>query len=298
MTADAKRTILFTGGTGFLGSNLLRRLAGNDFNILVLVRISSKLFRIKDLSDKVTLLYIEKTDLEELFKEHKIDIVVHCATNYGRNNTEPLSVLESNLLLPLKLLQIGADNGLACFINTDTILDKRVSYYSLSKGQFKDWLKLYSDRMVCVNVALEHFYGPDDDKSKFVSWVVHSMLARLANLELTLGEQKRDFIYIEDVVAAFLSIIRATAAKNKGFISYEIGSGKTVSIRELVLLIKRLAENDTTHVSFGALPYRENEVMESKTDLTTISALGWRPQVSLETGLMNTIGFEKKVLNI
>ena len=298
MPSKTKRTILFTGGTGFLGSNILKKLTKKDFTILLLVRTSSNLYRIDNIVKKVNLQYIEKTDFDRLFKENKIDIVIHCATNYGRNQTSPLSILESNLILPLKLLQIGADNGLSCFINTDTILDKGVSYYSLSKNQFKDWLQLYSTRMVCVNVALEHFYGPVDDKSKFVAWIIHSMLTSSSALNLTPGEQKRDFIYIDDVVAAFLSIIKATASNKKGFISYEIGSGKTVSIRELVVLIKKLTRNDITELNFGALPYREKEVMESKTDLTNIQELGWAPQVLLETGIKKTIEYEKKVLRL
>lgn len=293
-----KRTILLTGGTGFLGSNILKKVVDLGATVVLLVRGTSKFSRIKNLLSQVELKYIEKTDLEKLFEEYKIDTVIHCATNYGRNHASPISVIESNLLLPLKILQIGADAGLSCFINTDTILDKRVNYYSLSKNQFKDWLGFYSDRMLCVNVALEHFYGPDDDKTKFVSWIIDSMLTPVDVLELTLGKQKRDFIYIDDVVEAFSAIIKASTFKSKGFIPYEIGSGNAVSIRELVIKIKELTGNTATRLKFGALPYRENEVMFSKTDLTNIKALGWAPGVLLDSGLKKTIEHEKRALGL
>jgi predicted glycosyltransferase involved in capsule biosynthesis len=71
--------------------------------------------------------------------------------------------------MPLQLLELGKKTRVNCFINTDTILDKRVSYYSLSKNQFREWLELYAKEMICLNVALEHFYGPYDDNTKFVS---------------------------------------------------------------------------------------------------------------------------------
>jgi len=291
-----KKTILLTGGNGFLGSSLFRKLLSQGHKILLTVRGTSDLSRIADIKDQARLLYIEKTDFAELFRSEKIDAVVHCATNYGRKVTSPLSILEANLLLPLRLLQLGAENGLPCFINTDTILDKRISYYSLSKAQFREWLKLYSDRMACVNAALEHFYGPGDDDSKFTSWAVHSLLKGVPRLDLTPGGQKRDFIYIDDTADALLSVIGHTPNSSKGYFPYEIGTGKAVSLRELVTLIKELSGNSATELNFGAMPYRENEVMEYKADLSSIAALGWTPKVSLREGLRLTIEQEKRRL--
>lgn len=292
-----KNTILLTGGNGFLGSNLLRRLVARGFNVLATVRVSSDLSRIADIKDKVRLVYIERTDFADLFRKEKIDAVVHCATNYGRKVTSPLSILEANLLLPLRLLQIGSENGLRCFVNTDTILDKGISHYSLSKAQFKEWLKLYSDRMTCVNVAFEHFYGPGDDNSKFSTWIIQSLLKGASEIDLTLGEQRRDFIYIDDTAEALLSVISHDMLREKGFVSYEVGTGSTVSIREFVALIKTLTGNSVTRLNFGALSYREKEVMESSPDLAAIKALGWEAKMPLKDGLAMTIKLEKERLH-
>jgi nucleoside-diphosphate-sugar epimerase len=287
------KTILMTGATGFLGSNLLRRILAGEQRVIILTRRNSNFSRIDDLLPKVRVCRADKVNFETLFQEEKIDAVLHCATNYGRKVESPYSILEANLMLPLKLLQIGADNGLKCFINTDTILDKRVSYYSLSKAQFRDWLKLYSDRLICGNVALEHFFGPGDDETKFVTLMVRSLLRRSPKIPLTLGEQKRDFIYIDDVVEAFSSILRRLPGKRKGFYPFEIGRGSTISVKDFMLLLKKLTENRSTKLDFGAIPYRENEVMESKVNLAEIRALGWSPTVSLLTGLKRTIKSEK-----
>lgn len=293
-----KQTILLTGGTGFLGSNLLRELLSSGYEVLLLARKTSKFTRIEDLVPQASLLYIEETDFDVLFRERKIDAVVHCATNYGRKAESPALILEANLMLPLRLLQAGSENGLSCFINTDTILDKGVSFYSLSKSQFKDWLKVYSDRMTCVNAALEHFYGPWDDSSKFVTWIIQSMLSGPAEIALTAGAQKRDFIYICDVVSVIMAILAHTAGKGSGYLSYEIGSGESLPIRDFVLKIRELSGNTSTRLAFGALPYRQNEVMEHRTDIAGIKALGCGPRVTLEEGLRRTIAFERKRMGL
>lgn len=287
-------TILITGATGFLGSNLLRRFVAGGLKVLVLARKTSNLSRIQDCLAEVRVFYVEDSDFEAIFKEFKVDAVVHCATNYGRKIPSPLSILEANLMLPLKLLQVGMNNGLKCFINTDTILDKRVSFYSLSKSQFRDWLKLYSEKLACVNVSLEHFYGPDDDESKFVTWVIQSMLRGVEKIDLTLGEQKRDFVYIDDVVRAFEKVLVNSLELRAGYFHYEIGTGNLVPIAEFINKIKSLSGNTATRLNFGAIPYRENEVMASHVDLANIRALGWEPEVPLESGLKTTIEMEKR----
>lgn len=289
-----KRTILLTGATGFLGSNLFRKFSSEGYNIVILARKTSDFSRIRAPRESLRVFYAEDCDYETIFKDIRIDAVVHCATSYGRKQASPLSVLEANLLLPLKLLQIGRSHGLKCFLNTDTILDKRVNYYSLSKSQFKDWLKMYSEKLVCVNVSLEHFYGPNDDDSKFVTWAVQSLIKGVPSLELTPGSQRRDFIYIDDVCDALGLVLHNCMLKGSGYHSYELGAGEPVSIRDFVGLIKDVSGNTATQLDFGAIPYRENEVMDYKADLTEIRALGWYPKVSLRDGLARTIDFETR----
>lgn len=291
---NATKTLLLTGGTGFLGSNLLRRLVAGNFRIYVLTRQTSSLWRISDLLDRVILVEAEKTSFEEFFQHQPIDVILHCATNFGRRDIEPTDMLEANLILPLRLLQVGSKNGVSCFINTDTILDKRVSYYALSKSQLKEWLKAYSDRMTCINVALEHFYGPFDDQTKFVTYIIRSLVQEVASIDLTQGEQKRDFIFIDDVTDAFARIINHGIGLQPGYFSYEIGTRDTIEIREFVTLVKSLIGNTTTALNFGAIPYRENEVMASNVDASAIERLGWKPRFSLRDGLWKTIEMERE----
>ena len=277
--------ILMTGATGFLGSNLLRKFLAEKRDVCLLVRSASNYSRIKDLVPKLKLFSIDEISLERFFKAEKIDVILHCATNYGRKMEPPVSVLQANLLL---------EHGLNCFINSDTILDKRVSHYSLSKSQFREWLNLYSDRVVCGNVALEHFYGPGDDNSKFVTLMIQSLLRGVPSIGLTPGEQKRDFIHISDVVNAFSTVVEWLKRKKAGFYNFEIGTGSTISIRDFMCLLKELTGNTVTKLDFGAFPYRENEVMESNVDLSLIRAAGWRPKMPLARGLRGAILSEKE----
>ena len=289
------RTILITGGTGFLGGSLLRYLTEAGNNIILLKRRSSDTFRITDHLHLITSYDIDRVPPEKIFRDHAIDIILHCATNYGRGSKDPRTLLEANLFLPLTLLELGSRHGVQCFINTDTILDKRVSSYSLSKGQFKEWLKLHSSGMTCVNVALEHFYGPGDDRSKFVTFIIRSMLENVTRIPLTLGEQRRDFIYIDDVVEIFGRIITASRKLGSGFFGYEVGTGETIRIMDFVACVKRIVGNCSTILDFGAIPYREHEVMESVVDISALSALGWKASVSLEQGLRCTIDAERSI---
>jgi CDP-paratose synthetase len=287
------KRILLTGGTGYLGSKILQRLIENGNNVLLLKRSFSNPVRIKQYITNIVSYDSDLIPLEGIFRENTIDTIVHCATNYGRGENDPLHVIEANLLLPLKLLELGKKYHIKSFINTDTILDKRINYYSLSKKQFKDWLFVYKQDFTCINVSLEHFYGPGDDETKFVTYIIHNLLKNVDKIDLTKGEQKRDFIYIDDVVDAFVKIINSLDNFNRDFYEFEIGTNHPLSIKQFVELAKQLSGNKHTLLNFGALPYRENEVMNYYVNTSEISKLGWKCNRTIEEGLKKMIELER-----
>ena len=290
---STKKTFLITGGTGFLGSNILKHMIGRGNELIVLKRSLSNINRISDMAKKLVLYDLDQVDIKQVFCDHRIDKIIHCATNYGRTASNPMEVIEANLMLPLRLLELGKAHKVKCFINTDTILDKRISYYALSKSQFKQWLAVYASEILCLNIELEHFYGPEDDDSKFVTNIVHKLLNQVDKIDLTKGRQKRSFIYIDDAVEAFTRIIDHSDSLSAGFYTFQVGSLETVEIKQFVELVKELTFNKNTVLNFGALPYRENEVMEPRLDLTKLIELGWRPRISLAEGLKKTIEAER-----
>lgn len=280
--------IFITGGTGYLGGQLSTALSAGGHNIHFLVRESSDLSKLRNMSVNGGIHYDNGDKFDDILRDNNIEAVVHCATHYGRNDADPLNTLKSNLLMPIRLLDSAASTNVKCFINTGTMLDKRVSFYSLSKSHFDDWMLHYSDRINCINILLEHFYGPNDDPTKFVSFIINNLKQNHDKIDLTKGEQERDFIYIDDVVNAFLVVINAVDSFS-GMTTLELGSGEPVKIRDFVTLAKRLAKNEVTKLNFGAIPYRENEVMQSRADITKLRALGWVNKTDLVAGLEKAI---------
>ena len=104
----------------------------------------------------------------------------------------------------------------------------------------------------------------------------------------------RDFIHINDVVNAFMTIIDYSPELDKSYYHFEVGSNKPVAIRNFVELVKELCNNDRTKLNFGVLPYRENETMNSQADTSFLKSKGWIPKISLEEGLKMTIIEEKE----
>ena len=283
--------ILITGASGFLGSAIINKLSNNQYRFFYIVRKKSNLSRLKKNNKNKKIIFEEKK-IEEIFKKNKIDLIVHCATNYGINDTDISNIIQSNLVLPLKLLSLAKKYNVKRFINTDTILKKNISFYTLSKFQFNEWFNVYSNDLFCCNVKIEHFFGPRDNPTKFIIYLIKNILKR-KKTELTKGNQKRDFIFIDDVVNAINKIIEYSLTKKKGKEIFEIGSGKPISIKNLGLLIIKLAKRKKNLLNFGALPYRKNEPMNIKVNTRKLKRLGWKPLYSLKESLEKTINYYK-----
>ncbi len=285
--------ILLTGATGFLGSRLLANLLENGHEVVAVKRSFSNTFRIKDSlgHDNLHFFDIDLLDPVALFQKYSIDTIVHTATEYGRGDTPVFRILEANLILPLRLAELGINYGVKCFINTDSYFNKgNSSYsnllnYSLSKKSLLIWLNQLSKKLKVINVVLEHIYGPYDSDSKFVESLIQQIaINRVPSVSLTYGHQKRDFVYIDDVVAAYLKLVEYGRNHDFLFKTFEVGTGQSVQIRELAETIKSLS-NSTTEMGYGDIPYRSDEIMDSKADISQLLELGWQPKYDLKQGV-------------
>jgi CDP-paratose synthetase len=296
-----KETVLLTGATGFLGSYLAKRLLCEGYKVIILKRSFSDIWRIKDILNDLIYYNIDEFSIEQPFKEHKkIDIVIHTATCYGRNSENVSKIVETNLLFPLRLIENAVLFNTDTFFNTDTLQYKYLNTYTLSKKQFVEWIKIFSKKIQIVNLKIEHMYGPKDDKSKFVTWLISEFLNNRCEIKLTKGEQKRDFIYIDDVVNAYIKILE-NREKLSSYEEFDVGTGKQIKIKDFVILTKQtvssiLNREVKTRLNFGALPYREGEFMEIKENIKPLLDLGWHPEVELEEGIKRTIIWEVKKL--
>jgi CDP-paratose synthetase len=293
-----KKRVLLTGVTGFLGSHLAIALLAAGYEVVALKRKSSSLRRVQSIASDIVFFDIEGLDFDQLFRDcGKIDAIIHTATCYGRNNESVSEIFAANTEFPLRLLDAGSRVGAGVFLNTDTILDKYLNLYALSKNQLLQWGKFFSmhEKIRFGNIRLEHFYGPDDDPTKFSAYVINSCGSNSPELKLTKGEQKRDFIYIDDVVSAYLVLLEKMDSFSNSFVEFDVGSGHSVSIREFVETVHRLTDSKT-HLAFGAISYREGEVMHSEADITELTAMGWRCRYNIEAGLKKVIEQEREKL--
>lgn len=287
--------ILITGGTGYLGSHIIEELLKDHYNVILLKLSSADESRIIDKLHQIKTYNVDKIDIELPFKENRVDAIIHCATIYGRNNEKFSEIYNTNTVFPLKLLETAVNHKIPLFLNTDTALDKYLNYYSLSKKHFSEIGKFFSEKkqIKFFNIHLEHFYGPNDDISKFPTYIIKSCLNNIDEIELTSGEQKRDFIYIDDVVSAYILLLKKYIELTDYYYDIALGSGDAVRIADFVKLVHRETAS-TTRLLFGAIPYRENEVMESKSDIRILKNLGWETETSLQEGIRRIIKEESR----
>ena len=286
------QTILLTGATGFLGSYLLKDLLLKGYKVVILKRSTSNTDRLESLLDQCVSYDVDIQPLELAFEKQRIDVVIHLACHYGRNDDPIHEVIESNLIFGLRILDACLKFNTDTFFNTDTLLQKHLNIYTLSKKQFVEWLKQASDKIQVVNLKLEHIYGPKDDTTKFVPWLLSKLKANVPEVKLTLGEQERDFIYIDDVVSVYLILL---GKKNSlpGFSEFDVGTGQLITVREfverVVFLYQQSIAQVQTKLLFGAIPYRKDEMMSINVDTEDLKKIGWQSKISLDEGLNKII---------
>jgi len=288
--------ILITGVTGFLGSHLTRFLIANGHSVIGLKRRSSSQNKINSISHG-----LELFDMEDgyEFLTSDIDGIIHTATCYGNKGETPSDVLNSNIIFPLTLLEKSQAKGIGVFLNASTFFckaDENYGYlntYIKSKKIFYEFAKSFCDdsNLQFININLEHMYGPGDSESKFITSIARQLSVNKESISLTAGEQVRDFIHIDDVVTAFYKILLYAKKKTeKKYFNFEVGTGRGMSVKNFVIEMHAIFKSESS-LNFGALPYRENEIMQSQADITDLMATGWKPEISISDGI-NSILFD------
>jgi len=171
-------------------------------------------------------------------------------------------------------------------LKSEDMQPEPMSPYAVSKLAGEGYVLAYNRLYGMENSALRYFnvYGPGQDPSSEYAAVVPKFItAALRNRTPVIygdGEQTRDFVYVEDVVAANL-----LAARWKAPGLYNVASGISTSINELL----RIVENVTGRaLSPLRQPARPGDVRHSAANISKILRMGWEPEVSLERGLQKT----------
>jgi UDP-glucose 4-epimerase len=310
MTNNPK--ILITGATGFIGSHLTRKLLKENYILGIIKRENSDLWRINGIIDKLTLYDADISETEkimEIFSDFKPDILIHLATYYTVEHTpsEIPVITRTNVTGTLNLLEASKENSVDLFINTSScfvysVSDDKISedaelnplnLYALSKIESEQACALYSEKYHLKTITFRLFppYGPADNPSKLIPFIIKNLLED-KKLEMTSGKQEWDFIYVEDVVDAYLKLIK-NYGKIKSNEIFNLGTGKSTSIREVLNILNRFIGGQGEAI-WGAIPHRKNEIWNIRADISkSDKILNWEPKTALEDGLKLTFDWYK-----
>ncbi|AYB87918.1 CDP-paratose synthase [Salmonella enterica subsp. enterica serovar Elomrane] len=277
--------ILIMGAFGFLGSRLTSYFESRH-TVIGLARKRNNEATINNI------IYTTENNWIEKIVEFEPNIIINTIACYGRHNEPATALIESNILMPIKVLESISSLD-AVFINCGTSLPPNTSLYAYTKQKANELAAAIIDK-VCgkyIELKLEHFYGAFDGDDKFTSMVIRRCLSNQP-VKLTSGLQQRDFLYIKDLLTAFDCIISNVNNFPK-FHSIEVGSGKAISIREYVETVKNITKSNSI-IEFGVVKERANELMYSCADIAELEKIGWKREFSLVDALTEIIEEEGK----
>jgi len=299
---------IVTGGAGFIGSNLVEGLVELGDVTIIDDLSSGNLDNLEHLlkRDDVSLERLSVTDLEEM-KPHfeDIDCVFHLAaiSNISSSVADPLRTNEVNVKGTLNVLLAARDSGARKVVftssasvygdteevpTTESALPNPLSPYAVTKLAGEHYCDVFSDLYGLETTSLRPFnvYGPRQDPNSQYAAVIPLFIRSLLEGEAPTidgdGEQTRDFVYVKDVVRAF---IQALDHRAKG--AYNIAGGKGISINELFRQVSSIIGVDVEPLHGEPRP---GDVRHSTADITRAKRyLGYEPEYDLRRGLEETI---------
>jgi nucleoside-diphosphate-sugar epimerase len=303
----AGRHVLVTGANGFLGRNLIGALLNADAKVIAVVRKQSKAWRLADVSGEISLVECDLGQRRQLKKLSELSelcgvrFVFHLAAGgVDGSQGDPNALIADNVIATGNLLEDVRNWDLSRFVYAGSCFEygagKRLaesarlkpgSIYAATKSAASLLVQTYGQNFGLPVVILRPFtpYGPWEADRRLVPYVIQAAL-RNAEMCLTSGVQTRDFVYVEDVVEAFLTAAVHPRATNGVF---NVCSGKATSVREIVTAVLKLT-GSSSRVQFGAIPHRPTELWTMSGDHRhTKNRLGWSAATSLAEGLRKTI---------
>lgn len=295
--------VLLTGATGFLGSGLLKRLLHAGWEVCCIKRKTSDCLRVKEIMGQCRWYDLGQGVIEKIFQGHPIQMVIHCATDYGKEPGGYFDVYRANVAFPLELLEYALKYGCQYFINTDTFFVKAIkcpqaagkelyrSAYTrtkylltyIVKGQIAGW------DIAFLNMQLEHLYGEDDGEQKFASFILRQLRENRSQVELTEGTQIRDWVYMEDVLDAYMAVIQCRSQFGiRRFHPFEVGTGEGHSLKEFVQAVKEQT-GSSTRLLFGKRQMQQGELAYSCADVRAMEGLGWKARYKMADGIREMI---------
>jgi nucleoside-diphosphate-sugar epimerase len=289
--------ILVTGGGGFLGSHLCRRLCDEGGEVHATSRFdrisSGPIWWKADMADLST--------ARRLLADVKPDIIYHLAGSVGASPDFDLIVPAYHSLLTstVNLLVAGTEIGCRRIILSGSFTEpvpgrtdpNPSSPYAAAKWAASGYGRMFHSLFQTPVVILRPFmvYGPAQAPSKLVPSLILSLIGGHPP-RISSGKRKADWVYVSDVIDGFVSAAMTPAIEGA---TIDLGSGSLVSIREIVERVVAEVGSDLDPV-FGAVSDRpgENEIVADTARASV--TLGWAPTTSLESGLRQTVEWYRR----
>lgn len=300
---------LVTGASGHLGSYVSRLLLGHGHDVAVIVRQQSNLWRISDVLSQTKLIRGDLATIDHVVSEVMSlspQIVFHLAW-YGVTGEyhNDLNKINYNVIGSLRLLQAAQESGCTCWVGIGSQAE-----YGRCQGVLRENLptrprttygitKLHVGRLsreLCEMTGIRYLwlrllatYGPKDNIQHLIPKVTLELLAR-KKPAVTHGEQRWDYLYVEDAAEAICQAALNSEAQGV----FNLGSGEVHSVRSIVERIRDLID-PSLPLGFGEIPYHRGQIMHLQADITRLQKIiGWSPRFALDEGLRRTVDWYRK----
>ncbi len=308
------KKILVTGGAGFIGSHLVKRLLSYGSRIYVTVKYNSVIDnpRIVNVWDKLNIIEtdLRNTDSVNELSKYNFDLIFHLAAynHVGDSFKHVFENINSNLMSTINLLNSGPKFEKFIHIGSSEIYGEQkilpfnekskpnpMSPYGLSKYASELFAILkskYSKKQIlCVRPF--NTFGPYQSEKAVIPEIILKCL-NSQTIKTTGGKQTREFNFVDNIIDGLLLLNN----KVKESISpINIGSNKPIPIKILVKKIHKYS-NSKSKLKIGSLNYRPNEIWKMSANNKTILNKGWKPKISFDEGLKITVDWYKKFNNI
>ena len=304
--------VLVTGASGFIGKNLVDRLLKEKVNVYVLLRKPIVDYKKEiGVNPKINYVFFDDIKLHNMMHLPEMDVCFNLA-GYGIDykDRDIDQMIEGNIRFLLQLIQFSKYNKTKLIVNTGSgaeygiIEGKKISekdimqpqsLYGISKFCGFKMGNLYAKENGVEIVTVRPFgvYGPGEKEHRLVPQLIRS-LEEEKTLEMTLGEQIRDYIYIDDLIDAYIKIAKSPNKDIYGV--YNVCSSEGISVKEIANIIEEIygLENKHSKFKFGSIPYRIDEIMYYVGDNTKIlNEIGWKPSTDIRDGLKKMIEWWK-----
>jgi len=305
---NKNKKILVTGGAGFIGSNLVKVLLRKNYQVIVYDDLSTGYKNnIKEFVGKIKFVKGDIRDFKKINNKLKnIDCVFHLAAmvSVPESLQKPIDCFDINIRASINIMKQCMQNNIKFIfassaavygddktkIKTEKIKASPISPYGLSKLNIEELCKIYAKEFGLNYTCFRNFnvYGPKQDPNSAYAAVIPSFINNaLNNKKLNIfgdGGQTRDFIYVEDVVKAYLLAYE----KNISGI-YNLGCNEILNLKKLAKLVLNISNKKINIIHKEA---RKGDIRHSRASSLKFQKISsWKPIVKVRDGIEKTVKY-------